>query len=161
MGCPSRSRWFFGTLKLAHPTCFSKPPKGSLTLYPYTFPQPESPLGEGQKKEMGWGPCCHSGCLRPWHKGLGSRPPSGGGRGEEWPPGHGVTFRGPQRRAPGPSLPRTAPPSAPWPWRGLDFCPPSLLGPERSGGHRENVGRRKRGGTLEMGQGLRWTPGGP
>lgn len=51
------------------------------------------------------------------------------GGGEEWPPGHGMTFRGPQRRAPGPSLPRTALPSAPWPWRGLNFCPPSLLGP--------------------------------
>lgn len=36
---------------------------------------------------MGWGPCCHPEFLRPWHKGLGSRPPRGGGGGGEaaWP----------------------------------------------------------------------------
>lgn len=158
MGHWSRSRWFFGTPNLPTQLASQSQLKRSF-FHPssYTFPQPESPWREA---EMGWGPCCHPEFLRPWHKGLGSGPPSWWGRGEEWRTGHSMTFRGPQRRAPGPSLPRSAPPCAPWPWRG-SFYPLSLLGPRRSGGHTENVGRRKPGGVLGMGEGLRGDSGGP
>lgn len=102
---------------------------------------------------MGWGPCCHPEFLRPWHKGLGSRPPRGG-EGEERPPGHSVTFRGPQRRAPGPSPPRTAPPSAPWTWRGYEVSDPfALWGP----GGVEGIGRTLAEG--RQGVPCRWVRG--
>lgn len=160
MGCWSKSRWFFGTPQLAHPTCFSKPPRVCFTLFPYTFRQPQSLLLErGRRKEVGWGLCCHSGCLRPWHKGLGSRPPSGGGGGgvAAWPR---HDLQRPPEKGTWPLPAQNSPSQCPLALEGVKFLSPFFVGPMRSGGHRENVGRRKPGGMVEMGQGLRWRPRG-
>lgn len=54
-----------------------------------------------------------------------------GGR-EEWLPSHCVTFSGPQRRAPGPSLPRTAPLVPPGLRGSRKFLFPFLVGLESS-----------------------------
>ena len=78
----------FWNSKLAHPTCFSKSPKGSFYALLLYLPSARVPLETGRRKEMGWGPCCHPEFLRPWHKGLGSRPPRRGGGGggmAAWP----------------------------------------------------------------------------
>lgn len=72
---------------------------------------------------MGWGPCCHRSFSDPGTKALAPGLQVGRG-GEEWRTGHSVTFRGPQRRAPGPSPHATAPPCAPRPWRGYEVSVP-------------------------------------
>lgn len=124
-------------------------------LFSCTFPQPESPWRQAEGRKWAGVPAATLSSSDPGTKALAPGLQGGGGEGEEWQPGHTVTFRGPQRRAPGLSLPRATPPRAPWPWRGLrrSFCPLSSLGPKRSGGHRENIGRRKPEGIVGMGEG--------
>lgn len=55
---------------------------------------------------------------------------------------------------------QNSPSQCPLALEGVKFLSPFFVGPMRSGGHRENVGRRKPGGMVEMGQGLRWRPRG-
>lgn len=122
------SRWLFGTPNLPTQLASQNHLRGPFQLLPSTsLRQRVSPWRGGRRKETGRGPCHHPEFLKPWHKGLGSRPPSGE-EGEEWLPGHRVTFRGPQRRAPGPSLPRTSPLVPPGLGGGLKFLFPFIVG---------------------------------
>lgn len=67
----------FWNSRLAHPTRLPRLPTGSLSAPLLDLPSAaESPWRGGGRKEMGRGPCHHPEFLRPWHKDLGSRPPS-------------------------------------------------------------------------------------
>lgn len=63
------------------------------------------------------------------------------GGGAERQPGRRMTFRGPQRRAPGPSLPRAAPPVPPGLGGSRKFPSRCLVGPWWGGRQRGQVGR--------------------
>lgn len=139
-----------GTLNLPTQLAFPNHLRGPFLL--------RAPL-ERQKEGNGLGSLLPPGvpqtlAQRPWLQAS----KGGGGEGEERLPGHSVTFRGPQRRAPGPSPPRTAPPSAPWPWRGYEISDPfALWGP----GAVEGIGgmlAESNSGAMEMGKGLRQRP---
>lgn len=140
----------FGNSKLAHPACFPKPPEGSFSA--------QSALGEAEGRKRAGVPAATRSSSDPGTKALAPGLQGRGGEGEERLPGHSVTFRGPQRRAPGPSPPRTAPPSAPWPWRGYEISDPfALWGP----GAVEGIGgmlAESNSGAMEMGKGLRQRP---
>lgn len=103
-----------GTTNLPTQLASQRHLKGPFLLFSDTFPQLQSPLGEMQREGNGLGSLLpprvpQTLAQRPWLQA------SKWGEGEEWLPGHIVTFRGPQRRAPGPSPSRTAPP-------GLEGC---------------------------------------
>ena len=110
-----------GTLNLPTQLAFPNHLRGPFLL--------RAPLERGRRKETGWGPCCYQEFLRPWHKGLGSRPPRGGGGGGEaaWPQ---CDLQRPPEKGTWPLPAQNCPSQCPQPWRGYEISDPfALWGP--------------------------------
>lgn len=137
-----------GTLNLPTQLAFPNHLRGPFLL--------RAPLERGRRKETGWGPCCYQEFLRPWHKGLGSRPPRGGGGGEAaWPQ---CDLQRPPEKGTWPLPAQNCPSQCPQPWRGYEISDPfALWGPGGAEGIGGMLAEGNRG-AMEMGKGLRQRP---